>query len=166
MTPLAQQTPVSIHRLRLRPAVAADVVFLRALTRESLVEQHPEASGAYIDLQVRAREFDFDERWPTAVWEVIEECGEPIGRMLVERKRGAIHLIEVVLRRGRRGVGIGSEVLATMIAQSDSEGHDLVLVVDEGSKALRFHQQLGFDEVQTSCGAMLIRRRSRRLRER
>lgn len=143
--------------------MAADVVFMRALTRESLLEQHPEASGAYIDLQVRAREFDFDERWPTAVWEIIEESGTPVGRILLERRRGAIHVIEVVLLKGRRGKGIGSEVLATMIAQSDAAGHDLVLVVDEGAKALRFHRQLGFDEVQTSSGAMLLRRRSRRL---
>lgn len=104
---------------------------------------------------------EFDDRWPTAVWEIVELAGEPIGRLLIERKPGSATVLRIALSRGRQGEGVGTSVLELMVARADEDRSDLTLLVGDDRRALRFYQLHGFDEVQVVDDLMLLRRRFR-----
>jgi phosphinothricin acetyltransferase len=88
---------------------------------------------------------------------VAETEGEPTGFAVYGPWRpsdGYRHTVEdsVYVRQGRQGLGIGSALLATLIAAARAAGHHVMVAdIESGNAAsIRLHERFGFDRVGTA----------------
>lgn len=88
-----------------------------------------EAIGEFLAFQFRAREQSYRQQYPSADSRVVVVDGAPVGRLLVERRAGAVHLVDIAVLPSRRGQGIGSAVLGALLAEAATGGDRLTLSV-------------------------------------
>lgn len=140
-----QPMPVS-----LRPYRADDLDFLFRLYAS--IRRHeiaafgwPEAQQqAFFRMQFTAQQRWYDQMYPQARHEIVEQNGAAIGRMLVECQAQAMLLVDIALLPEHRGQGIGGELVGQLIEQCDREKVPLRLQVLQANPALRLYERLGF----------------------
>ena len=136
--------------LAVRPMTDSDRPFVAALyasTRTAEIAGFgwpPELTRAFFDQQHRAQEHHYRAVYPGADWLIVEQEGQPIGRLYVEERVQSLHLIDISLVPERRGSGAGSALLADLIAQADSLGKATSLQVEKVNPARRLYERLGF----------------------
>lgn len=136
--------------LALRPARPQDRPFLLALyasTREQELAQvpfAPEQKAAFLEQQFAAQSAHYAAQFPSASFDVVEVGGEPGGRLIVDRGDGAIAVVDIALLAPLRGRGIGTRLLAPLLAESDARGLPVTLHVERFNPAQRLYARLGF----------------------
>jgi ribosomal protein S18 acetylase RimI-like enzyme len=138
--------PVVLAR---RPATQEDVPFLLAL-RQRTMNGHVVASGAEVsDAHHMAR---LMHRFECA--EVLLHEGEPVGLLKVSRDPREWVLIQIQLAPGYQGGGIGTRLLAEVVAEAERAGVDLTLSVLKANPARALYARFGFlveRESEFSC---------------
>lgn len=128
--------PVVLAR---RPATQEDVPFLLAL-RQRTMNGHVVASGAEVsDAHHMAR---LMHRFECA--EVLLHEGEPVGLLKVSRDPHEWVLIQIQLAPGYQGGGIGTGLLAEVVAEAERAGVDLTLSVLKANPARALYARFGF----------------------
>jgi ribosomal protein S18 acetylase RimI-like enzyme len=132
-----------------RRAVAdADEPFLRELyasTRPDVADWPPEAREPFLDLQFRAQRQDWEHRYPTAEHEVILRDGEPVGRLWVAWPPSECRIVDLALLPDARRAGLGTAVVAEILARADEAGVPVRLSVHQDNAAgLAFWERFGF----------------------
>jgi ribosomal protein S18 acetylase RimI-like enzyme len=135
--------------VELRSVTEADGPFLAALyasTRDDLaaIGLAPEGLAALLAQQLDARTRHHAAHHPDASDDVIEVDGAPAGRLVVARPPEELRLVDVALLPAHRGRGVGSRVLAAVLAEADGRGVPVVLYVEPGNPAARLYGRLGF----------------------
>jgi len=127
----------------LRPVVLADRGFLERLHElamrpyvEALWGWDPEAQQAYFDEHFR----------PHDGWSVIVVDGAPAGRLVIEEREREVYLAEIELLPSCQGRGVGSEVIAALLASAAKPVELRVLHVNPRARAL--YERLGFRHVR------------------
>jgi ribosomal protein S18 acetylase RimI-like enzyme len=99
---------------------------------------------AFLRMQFNAQQQWYSGTYATAENQIIENDGEPIGRMIVQREAGIWRLLDISLLPEYRGRGIGGELLRSLIEQCKDSGAVLQLQVLNTNPAQRLYARLGF----------------------
>lgn len=136
--------------LGLRDATAAD----RAMERRIHDANRPDLAAvpgddvfvrSIYDMQFRARNAGHRDQYPGAHAYMIEQDGEPVGRLLVSRQPGKWQVVDIGLMPAAQGRGIGSAVIRALMTAAADAGAALALSVrSDNPVAARLYEKLGF----------------------
>jgi GNAT superfamily N-acetyltransferase len=136
--------------LERRPAVAADDAFLRELyatTRPDLAGWDEAAREAFIGIQVAAQRREWEAAFPGSTDEVLLLDARPVGRLWVAWLPNACVLVDMILLPERRRGGLGTRVVADILAEADRRGVPVRVTVERtNAPSLAFCKRLGFVE--------------------
>jgi len=76
---------------------------------------------------------------------ICAEDGTPAGGILVERTADGMRLIDIAVINGKRGQGLGTEVIRALQQECHTRGWILRLQVLKGNTAERLYRWLGFE---------------------
>ena len=136
----------------LREATEADRPFLFevfASTRAGELAVLPwpeEQKRAFLAQQFAAQDAAYRGRWPGGRFLVVERDGVPVGRLYRCEQPGELRLVDVTLLPEARGAGIGSALLAGLLAEADARALRTALHVQRQNPARRLYERLGFTE--------------------
>jgi ribosomal protein S18 acetylase RimI-like enzyme len=144
------------HGITRRPCGPADGDFLLALYASTRAEElaatgwpAPERD-AFVRMQFTLQDRHYRAVYPGAEHSVIVVAGRPAGRLIVDRGRGAVRVVDISLLPEHRGRGIGSGVLADVMAEAASTARPVRLSVALGNPARRLYERLGFTATDAS----------------
>lgn len=134
--------PVSRGRrcFTLRAADGCDTELLWTIQRTAI--------GPYVDAtwgwdEAAQRRF-FDEHFDPRKFQIVRVAGWDAGFLSVEERAGHVYLGNLALLPGFQRRGIGAEVVASVLEQSDERGLPVRLQVLRSNPARRFYERLGF----------------------
>ena len=110
-------------------------------------------------MQFDAQDAHYREHYAGATYEVIEVDGVPAGRLYVHRRPKEIRLVDIALLPRFRGTGIGTRLLAELIAEAKGRGVSLTIHVEMSNPARRLYERLGFAPVEEHGVYLLMERR-------
>ena len=136
----------------LRPICEEDDEFLRRLyasTREAEVALFGWSAAqvdVFLKMQFDAQQRHYFDRFCGADFSVIEQGGERVGRIYVERGEEAIRLIDIALLPQYRSRGIGTRLIGDLMAEAVVAGEPVCLMVEWSNPAGRLYEHLGFTQ--------------------
>ncbi len=135
----------------LRPARPDDQAFLFKLYATTRAEElAPLGWGemqrtVFLRVQFDAQRRDYAARFPAAGHQLILVADEPVGRIWVARTDEEIRLVDLALLPSTRRHGLGTRLLADLIAEAAAAGKPLRLSVPKhNTAARRLYERLGF----------------------
>lgn len=153
--------------LRPRPCRNADLPFLRRLYRSTRADElartgWPDAiKRAFCDQQFEAQHRDWTTRHPDAWFLLLLEKRDPVGRLYVDESGDDARLIDISLMPAARGRGLGSALLAALIAWANAAGKGVALSVDPmNPRAAALYRRWGFIETGRDDARVHMRRPS------
>ena len=152
-----------------RPAGPSDAAFVDALVLAdalvTLAGVNEPTRSHLAALQVTARRSGYHADWPDAQEQIVTADGTAVGRLLVDRTPGRVHLVDLRIDAAHRSRGVGTAVLARLCAEADRAGDEATLTVDPASPALRLYERSGFaatpDDPTGSSEVVTMTRRRR-----
>jgi len=135
--------------LSVRPAGAEDfdhLLTLYASTRAeelSLLPWDAATREAFLAQQFGAQQLAY-EAYPESSSLVVIVGGEPAGRLYLSHLPGDLRIVDIALLPRYRGRGIGSRLLADVIAEAEKAGCSVSLHVENRNPAARLYERLGF----------------------
>ena len=146
----------------LRMATSSDAPFLLGLfaeTRSRELKHVPwseEQKFAFVQMQFRAQQADYESRYVDSLHSVIVIDGAPVGRIWVDDRKDEIRILDLAVLTEARGAGVGSAVLSRVLAQASAVGKQVRGYVDaaEGSRA--WFERRGFRLISDEGAAELI----------
>lgn len=136
--------------IALRPIDTGDMAFLRVLyagTREDELAPLPwsaEQKQAFLGQQFELQHRHYHTAHPNAEFLLLLDGAEPIGRIYLERSLPRWSLIDVALIAARRGLGIGTALLAQLLDEARETGKTVDLHVETFNPARRLYERFGF----------------------
>lgn len=143
--------PTALGVLDRRPRDQGDAGTLLALFASArraeldLTGWDDEQRRSFLELQLRARTRHQGAVHPEADLSMVTLDGTTIGQLdLARGSDGGIEVLEVGLLPGLRGHGLGTALLAAVVAAADAEDVAVHLHVEPSNPARRLYQRLGF----------------------
>ncbi|HST41269.1 MAG TPA: GNAT family N-acetyltransferase [Conexibacter sp.] len=139
--------------IALRPATPDDrplLLRIYASTREQELAQvpfTPEQKAAFLEQQFAAQSAHYAQHHGDGSFDVVEVDGEPAGRLIVSRRPQELLIVDVALLPQFRGGGIGTRLLAPVLAEADGRGAKVTIHVEHLNPAQRLYRRLGFAPV-------------------
>ena len=133
-----------------RPVLAGDRPFLVRLYADNRAAEldglgwDEVAVRVFMEQQYRAREAGWAWTTPDADDEILFRGDEPVGRLVLDRRAGGIHVVDIALLPSEQGLGLGTTLLTGVAAEADRAGMPVTLQVVAGSRAVRLYERLGF----------------------
>lgn len=160
------QAELSVGALQLRTVAETDYPFLRRLYRD-VRSQELSATGwpqadidAFCDAQFALQDSHYRQHYPHACFYVIEQSGEPVGRIYLSDAPAVLGLMEVSLLAGQRGHALGSQLLQWLCALADASARPMELHVEPDNPARRLYARQGFVLVEpVVAGSVYVRMR-------
>jgi len=150
----------------LRPTRPDDQEFLFKLYASTRLHEiagfgWPEAQQEmFLRMQFNAQQRWYERMYGQAEHQIVEQGGQPIGRLMVLREKDSALLVDIALLAEHRGKGIGGELVSELIEQCRRDGIPLKLQVLKTNPALRLYERLGF--LQTGEDQMYIQMERRK----
>jgi ribosomal protein S18 acetylase RimI-like enzyme len=138
------------HSVTLRAITPDDEDFLYrvyASTREEELARtgwDEEQTVAFLQMQFRAQQQDYRQRFSSAEFQVILLNERPVGRLYVDRRQDEIRIIDIALLTPFRNAGIGSKLMERLVGEADQADLPIRIHVEQGSPALRIYDRFGF----------------------
>ena len=105
----------------------------------------PEAQQEmFLRMQFTAQQRWYESMYGQAEHQIVEQDGQPIGRMMVVWDKDFALLVDIALLTEYRGQGIGGELVRELIQQCTLSRIPLRLQVLKTNPALRLYERLGF----------------------
>jgi ribosomal protein S18 acetylase RimI-like enzyme len=147
---------LSFHSgLSLRPARPSDQAFIESLyhsTRDDLqlIDADRDFIETLIDQQHHAQTLSYSERFPDAVYFIVETQHERIGKVSIDFNHNEIHIIDLSLIPAARGKGYGAQIIKALKKASSSVCTPLVLNVYKSNIiAKQLYQTEGFKVIRS-----------------
>jgi ribosomal protein S18 acetylase RimI-like enzyme len=140
--------------ITLRPVIDEDRAFLLSVYSSTRAEElsavpwTDEQKGAFLRMQFDAQDSWYRQVYPEGKFLVIVRDSTPIGRLYVARLPTEVLLVDIALLPEHRGQGIGSRLLADVVADADRGGLPITLHVEPWNPAKRLYERLGFATTQ------------------
>jgi ribosomal protein S18 acetylase RimI-like enzyme len=137
----------------LRPERENDIPFLLQLyasTREDElkpVSWSPEQKSSFIASQFKAQRHHYRTYIPHCRFDVIEQRGEPIGRLYLEPRPTRLHVVDIALVPDCRNRGIGTAIIQAVQTTARANARAVGCVVEKYNPALKLYRRLGFAEI-------------------
>jgi ribosomal protein S18 acetylase RimI-like enzyme len=136
---------------QLRPLTGPDEDFsfrVYAGTRAEemrLVNWPAEQIEAFLQMQFYAQRQHYRQHYPQAVWQVIEQDGRGIGRLISDDSDPQLFLLmDIALLPEARGRGTGTAVLQDLVQAAEQTHKTISLHVEPQNPAIHLYQRLGF----------------------
>lgn len=148
----------------LRPAIDEDLPFLLRLygtVREPELEQLPwtrEQKDGFVLHQFQAQHAWWHEHYAGTTFDLVLVDGVPAGRLYVGRWEATIRVVDIALLPEYRNTGIGSRLMAAVLAEGDAAGKPVSIHVERYNPALRLYLRLGFVEKEDKGVYVLMER--------
>lgn len=136
-----------------RPAQSDDDVFLYevyASTRQDemrIVPWTEEQKTEFLLQQFTAQKTHYQGYLPDTEYLVIEQKGESIGRLYLDRRTDELRIVDIALLAEHRGHGIGGAILSDLIDEASVGGVPVRIHVERNNPALGLYRRLGFSEI-------------------
>lgn len=149
--------------ITLRPATESDYDFMRRLyhsTRAEEMQHFPfsdEQKIEFLDQQFAAQHEHYRIHYPTCERNIVEQDGQPIGRIWIDEWKDQIRLVDIALVPEVRGSGIGGTLVGDVLARGAAAGKPVTIHVEAYNPALHLYQRLGFEHVDTNGVYLLMR---------
>lgn len=98
----------------------------------------------FIASQFKAMRAGYASMFPDGEFSIILLDGKAIGRMVVHRADGEIHVVDMILLPEFCSRGIGRRLMEELIAEASTGGKIISLHVLKMNRAIRFYTRLGF----------------------
>ena len=99
---------------------------------------------AFLRMQFGAQQRWYESAFGNSEHQIVEQDGQPVGRLMVLREKGSALLVDISLLTEHRGQGIGGGLVRELIQQCARDGSTLKLQVLKTNPALRLYERLGF----------------------
>ena len=146
--------PCPLGLLRLRPEMPEDRDFRFRLFCNSrlpewdLVQLDPPVREGLMRMQFEAQTATYAQRFPQAAFDIIELDGQPIGRIVVNRTGGFVHIVDQAIVPELRRRGLGTAVMRALMDEAAAGGIPVRLkVADVNDPSLRLYLRLGFRRI-------------------
>lgn len=132
----------------LRPEQSADADFLYALFRSHMLAElalmpvDAATREQLVRMQFDSQTATYRAQFPQARFDIVEQDGNPIGRLIVDTGADAGCIVDFALLPERRGAGLGTAILAAVLREQRQPMLSKVLYNNEAS--LRMCQRVGF----------------------
>jgi len=128
----------------LREAVANDAEFVFEAKKQALGPFIGQRWGWHEDYQRGVH----NENWQKKPWSIILLDKTPIGTVSVDRRAQAIQLTDFYILPDYQRRGFGTQVLARILYECDSNDRDCEIRLLRGNKAESFFRRHGFREIE------------------
>jgi ribosomal protein S18 acetylase RimI-like enzyme len=108
----------------------------------------------FLKMQFEAQRRSYESAYPQAEHQIVEQDGQPIGRIMVVRNEDSALLVDIALLAEHRALGIGERLLRALLLQSSRDRVPVRLQVLKTNPARRLYERLGF--TRTSEDQMYI----------
>ncbi|NTV52628.1 MAG: GNAT family N-acetyltransferase [Candidatus Firestonebacteria bacterium] len=98
----------------------------------------------FLRMQFDLQQKHYQAHYPGADFQVIWADTRPIGRLYVHRTASEIRIMDIALLPEQRRQGIGTELLLTLIGESEAKGIPLTLHVEGNNPIRAYYARLGF----------------------
>jgi ribosomal protein S18 acetylase RimI-like enzyme len=155
----ALDIPWSLGALRLRPERAEDRdfrlrLFLDSRLPEFALLERSVGAATYqqvMRMQFEAQTVSYRTNFPRARFDIIELDGEAIGRIVVDRPGGMIHIVDQAVTPGLRNRGIGSAIMRALMDEAATcELPVRLKVASSNDPSMRLYLRLGFEPIETA----------------
>ncbi len=149
----------------LRPVRPDDREFLLSVYASTRAEElapvpwTDEQKAAFVKMQFDAQDAHYRAHYEGATYDVIEVDGVPVGRLYVHRRPREIRLMDIALLPRFRGTGIGTRLLAELIAEAKGREVTLTIHVEMSNPARSLYERLGFAPAEEHGVYLLMERR-------
>jgi ribosomal protein S18 acetylase RimI-like enzyme len=136
--------------IALRPVDPSDAAFLRGVYASTRADELAPLGWSrvqidtFLDMQFEAQRRDYWHNYDTARFCIVTCDDVDAGRLYVERRADELSIIDIALLPSFRGRGIGSKLLAQLLAEADAAGLPLRIHVEYNNPAQRLYLRLGF----------------------
>jgi GNAT superfamily N-acetyltransferase len=137
-------------KITLRPIRGGDEPFLSALYASTRQEELAVTGwdqaqiDEFLAMQFSAQHRYYLEHLPPSEFNVIEDDGDPIGRLYVGDWEEDVRLIDIALIPAHRGQGIGARLIRDVMQRAATLGKPVRLHVEQHNPARRLYERLGF----------------------
>jgi len=145
----------------LRPACAADEDFLYGLycsTRQREVAGWGLDAGQsemLLKMQYMSQRQQYRSQFPEADHDIILLDGQPIGRVMVNRRAEQNTGVDIALLAEYRSQGIGGEMIQALLDEATRAGKPFRIHVEKTNPAIHLYNRLGFATI-ADTGAHFI----------
>jgi ribosomal protein S18 acetylase RimI-like enzyme len=146
--PVQPVQPAGAHPTLRRCTVADEPFLLRVYgsTRAAelaLAGWPVEQRVAFVRSQYEAQRTHYEREFPAADRSIVLVAGEPVGRLVVDRRPDEVRVVDVSLLPEYRGRGVGTALLEELVAEASGTGRPLRLHVRPDNPARRLYLRLG-----------------------
>jgi GNAT superfamily N-acetyltransferase len=149
--------------ITLRPVSATDDSFLLSVyasTRAqemAMVPWTPEQKDAFVLMQFTAQKQHYAAEFPQANHDVICLGNLPVGRLYLDRRSGALHILDVTVLPEHRNQGTGTWLLQQLMEEARQGGKAVSINVENFNPSLRLFERLGFQRAEENGFHLLMR---------
>jgi ribosomal protein S18 acetylase RimI-like enzyme len=104
-----------------------------------------ELQDQFLAQQAAAQHAHYALHFADAEWLIVERGGEAIGRLYLRTLEDALHIVDISLCPGSRGLGIGGAILADILSQARGLGKLVSIHVEKNNPARSLYARLGFE---------------------
>jgi GNAT superfamily N-acetyltransferase len=137
----------------LREALGTDRDFMQQVyastRREELAQTGWDAAhcAAFVAQQFEAQWAYYRAQFPRAeLYVMVGHDGQPVGRLWLDRRRDALHVLDIALLAPFRGQGLGTACLRGLMAEAAEQRLPLTIKVEVFNPARALYRRLGFVE--------------------
>lgn len=105
----------------------------------------PEMRSAFLTLQFKASQ-GYHQAFPDAEFQIVLLDGVNAGRIVVNRTREELRLVDIALLPQHRNAGVGTALLQRYFGEAAATRIPFCLQVLKGNRAERFYRRLGFTQ--------------------
>ncbi len=148
------ESNTKLKRINLRPIQDNDWEFVYSVyasTREEELKPVPwsaEEKENFLRFQFHAQRTYYDEHFKDAEFSIIEVDGEAAGRLYLDRREDEIRLVDIALLPTCRGQGVGSQLMADILAEGERKKLLVRIHVESNNPAMRLYHHLGFEKIE------------------
>jgi ribosomal protein S18 acetylase RimI-like enzyme len=150
--------------ISLRPATAGDEQFLKRVHRAARHWEFAfllQSGETELYHKIMAQQYDSQHRFYFAAYDqaqyaVIQWTDQAIGRLYVDYRDDEVRVLDIAILPDYRGRGIGRIVMTGLCLEAAMRRKPVRLHVHYLSRALRFYQSLGFQQISMEGPSYLM----------
>lgn len=142
--------------LYMRPAGDSDKLFIESLYKKNredlrMIDAEKDFIEELIDTQYHAQTVGYGDKFPNAMYFIIEKHNERVGRVVVDFGPNEIRLVDIALLPAAQGKGFGKGVIQALQSAARQVMTPLTLSVSKTNlAAIGLYAQLGFKVAESS----------------